>query len=218
MEPEFWRERWREGRIGFHRSDVHPLLQRYAERFAKGARILVPLAGKTLDMHHLVERGHAVVGVELVESAARDFFAEAGLSAVEDRTRGGHLRLAGGGVELIVADFFDTRPHELGRIDAVYDRAALIALPPDLRARYAAHLATLLEKDAGALTITVEYDPKEMSGPPFSVTRAEIEAIFGGPFEIFPVAKEDVLERNPSLRQRGLSHLVEHAMWLRRRL
>jgi thiopurine S-methyltransferase len=216
MDPDFWRARWREGRTGFHRNEVHPLLERHAARLPSGARVLVPLAGKTLDMRHLAEKGHGVVGIELVEDAARAFFAEAEERPEEQRV-GGCLHLRAGGVELVVGDFFRATPWQLGPIDAVYDRASLVALPPDMRALYAAHLASLLDRDTNVLMVTVEYDQRELSGPPFSVAPSEIEAIFGGPFEIFPLETVDALDASPNLRERGLTRLIEHALWLRRR-
>lgn len=191
------------------------MLERHVGRFRAGARILAPLSGKSLDLGFLEERGHPVIGVELVEEAVAAFFTEAGRCPEIDRS-GRHPVYREGRMELVVADFFQTTPRQLGRIDAVYDRAALIALPADRRARYAAHLASLLPHDTGILMVTVDYDPKEISGPPFSVPPSEIEAIFGGPFEIFPLETVAV-EPPPNLAARGLTRLREHALWLRRR-
>lgn len=216
MDGEFWRSRWQSGKTAFHRSEHHPLLERYVGRFPSGGRILVPLAGKTLDMRYLRARGHSVVGVELVEAAVEQFYAEAGWEAEISRT-GAHPVYRAEEVELHVADMFHTTPGQLGRINGVYDRAALIALPPVMRARYAAHLAGLLPGHVGVLVITLEYNAREMQGPPFSVPVAEVEAIFGGPFEVFRLESNDALEAQPDLRERGLSKLREHALWLRRR-
>lgn len=216
MDAEFWRVRWREGRIGFHQDEVHPLLERFGHRFPPGGRILVPLAGKSLDMRHLAREGHEVIGVEWVEEAARAFFREAGTSPTEE-TVAGHVHLRTPKIELVVGDFLDTTPRQIGQVDGVYDRASFIALPPELRARYAAHLASLLSRDTGVLMVTVSYQPGVISGPPFSVRPTEIEAVFGGPFEVFHLETIDALDDNPHLRDRGLTRLVEHAMWLRRR-
>lgn len=216
MEPDFWKKRWERGQIGFHRNEVHPLLERHMERLGGGVRVLVPLAGKTVDLRYLGEHGYEVVGVELVEEAVQDFFSEAGWSASIDTSKG-YPVYRGQGVELQVTDFLLTTPRQLGPIRAVYDRASLVALPPAMRARYAAHMASLLPKGATVLMITVDYDVQEMSGPPFSVPPAEVEAIFGGPFEVSVLESMDALGGNPGLQARGLTSLREHALWLRRR-
>lgn len=219
MEPDFWRARWRNKQIGFNQAAAHPQLVRHAERFPPGSRIFVPLAGKSVDMAHLVEKGFEVVGVELVESAVQEFFEEQGWTPEVDRS-GPHPIYRSQSVELHVADVFTIAPKNLGKVGAVYDRASVIALPPELRARYAAHLAMLLPGDVGVLMITVEYDPSVLDGdgPPFPVPPAEIHAIFGGPFEVFLVESDrDALEPQSSLRKRGLSALTEHVLWLRRR-
>lgn len=216
MDPAFWRSRWEQGQIGFHQGEYHPLLVRHAERLSEAGRVLVPLAGKTRDMHFLLEQGHRVVGVELVEDAVRAFFEEAGWTP-EVSQAVGHPVYRAQGVELHVCDFFSLTPGHIGAIDAVYDRAALIALPPDLRARYAAHLASLAPPASGVLMITIDYDPTQMNGPPFSVPPSEVEAIFGGPFEIFPLETSEEAADAANLARRGVGALREHALWLRRR-
>lgn len=216
MDGEFWRSRWQSGQIAFHRTEHHPLLERYIGRFPSGARILVPLAGKSVDMRYLRARGHSVVGVEMVETAVEQFYQEAGWSP-EITRKGAHPVYRAEDVELHVADMFHTTPGQLGRIHGVYDRASLIALPPVMRARYAAHLAGLLPGHVGILMITLEYDSREMKGPPFSVPVSQVEAIFGGPFEVFHLESHDALDAQSNLRERGLTELREHAIWLRRR-
>ena len=62
----------------------------------------------------------------------------------------------------------------LGRVDAIYDRAALVALPPTMRSRYTAHLNDITEH-ASQFLITFEYDQKKMEGPPFSITEDEVK-------------------------------------------
>ena len=81
MKPEYWLERWQEGRIGFHRADANPaLLLHHQHVFGQTLRVLVPLCGKSLDLEWLVVHGHEVVGIELSELAAQAFFAERGFT------------------------------------------------------------------------------------------------------------------------------------------
>ena len=80
MHAEFWQARWARSEIGFHLSEVNPYLQRYwpALGLPEGARVLVPLCGKSLDLAWLVGQGYQVVGVELAPRAVEDFFTEHG--------------------------------------------------------------------------------------------------------------------------------------------
>src|SRR4029079_1583870 len=91
------------------------------------------------------------------ELAARAFFEERGFSPTR-RERGSFVELSHGSVRILVGDFFGATADELGYFDGVYDRAASIALPAELRARYAAHLPTLLTPKAKLLLITLFYD------------------------------------------------------------
>jgi thiopurine S-methyltransferase len=179
MTPEFWESRWRAGQIGFHEGAPNAFLQAHAAVLGAARRVLVPLCGKTEDLAFLAARGHAVVGVELVEDAARAFFSEHGLTPAVT-ARGGFTTYAHGGITIVVGDFFATTSEILGPVDALYDRAALIALPEALRVRYAAHLRALLPRGADGLVVTVEYPQEAMSGPPFSVPEAEVRRLFDG--------------------------------------
>ncbi|MEJ7733927.1 MAG: hypothetical protein WKG00_32625 [Polyangiaceae bacterium] len=193
MGGEYWAERWKDGRIGFHEGRPNRWLEQHLSRLGARRRVLVPLCGKTEDMAFLASRGHQVVGVELVEDAARAFFTEHGLSP-EHSAAGPFQVLEAGGVRILVGDFFATTPELLGGVDALYDRAALIALPADLRRRYAAHLRVLLAEPrqerglpaeprqssaAAGLLVTIEYAQALNDGPPFAVLADEVRRLYG---------------------------------------
>ncbi|WP_267284273.1 hypothetical protein [Psychrobacter sp. Sarcosine-02u-2] len=78
MDSKFWQQRWQDGRIGFHKSDVNPQLIEYFSELAVpiSGQVLVPLCGKSVDMVWLAHAGYDVVGVELVETAVQAFFVE----------------------------------------------------------------------------------------------------------------------------------------------
>ncbi len=179
MDPDFWASRWREGRIGFHEGRPNALLEKHLSRLGAGRRVLVPLCGKAEDLAFLASRGHRVVGVELVEDAVRAFFAERGLTPTVT-PRGPFVEYAVGDVALFAGDFFAATPELLGPLDALYDRAALIALPPAMRGPYVAHLLSLLPAGTPGLVITLEYPQEKMQGPPFSVPEAELLAHYAG--------------------------------------
>lgn len=178
MDHDFWIERWRSGRIGFHLEAPNPMLLAHAEALGAGPRrVLVPLCGKTEDMAWLAAQGHTVVGVELAVQAVEDFFRTHGL--VPTVTPRGALRAyTAGPFTLWAGDFFEVTRDDVGPVDALYDRAALIALPPSMRAQYAAHVRALLPDGPRGLVITLEYPEDAMQGPPFSVPEAELRALY----------------------------------------
>jgi thiopurine S-methyltransferase len=217
MNPEFWHQRWAEHQIGFHQEAPTPLL---VEHWASlgvpaGAQVFVPLAGKSKDMAWLAAQGHRVLGVELSRIAVEEFFADDGLRPeIEPMPHGTHYRA--GGIELIRGDAFALDADALRDCAAVFDRAALIALPPELRARYARELYAKLPTGCRGLLVSLEYPQSEREGPPFSVAEDEVRARFGRDWAV------DLLERRPIPREHpgfvsGVSRLDTAAYALRRR-
>ncbi len=182
QERDYWRERWLEGRTGWHESDVNAALRRHYDAVlspadhatARPGRILVPLCGKSVDLTWLAHRGHEVVGIEFVEEAARGYFVERGLYAVETQSDG-HLLLSAGGVTIVVGDVLTVGPSTAGLFDLLYDRGAVVALKPDLRARYYGVIQSLVAPGATGLVVAFEYDKSIRSGPPFSVPQHELQ-------------------------------------------
>jgi thiopurine S-methyltransferase len=173
MGHEDWFARWREGRTAWHEGKPNAMLSRHVARLGEGTRVLVPLCGKTEDMAFLAARGHRVLGLELVEDAVRAFFAEHQLQpTIENNV------YTAGPITIVAGDVFSATAVG-GPCDALYDRGALIALDAETRPRYAAHIKTLLAPGAPAIVLTMEYDPAQMSGPPFSVTGDEVRERYG---------------------------------------
>ncbi|MBS7537470.1 thiopurine S-methyltransferase [Ancylobacter lacus] len=174
MDDTFWHDKWQRGDIGFHGARPHPLLQRHlaALHVGPGARLLVPLCGKSLDIHWLLAQGHQVAGVELSRAAVEQLFAELGMEPAVH-----HMgRLAcfeGDGLCVFVGNIFDLDAMTLMPVDAVYDRAALVALPGPLRRRYTRQIVELTG-GAPQLLVTYEHDPAALEGPPFAVDATEL--------------------------------------------
>ena len=210
MEPNFWHERWASNRTGFHQDSVNPHLERHWHSLGllPGSRILVPLCGKSLDMIWLHEQGHRVVGIELSQLAVAAFFSEHGLTPAI-RQGHGYSCWSAEGIDLYCGDFFKLPAAELGRIDGCFDRAALVALPEEMRARYAEALLELLPSLAPVLLVTLEYNPAEMDGPPFSVSQHEVRQLFGAQCRIERLHSDDALGKNAALQERGLGALRE---------
>jgi len=220
MEASFWHDCWAKQEHGFHLGHAHASLVRHASVLPSGARVLVPLCGKALDLVWLAERGHEVLGVELSELAVRAFFEEQGLGAVESAL-GPFKRFVAGAIEILCGDFFALEPahaaaHGGRPIGALYDRAALVALPPEMRVRYAARTVALMGGDTQGLLIGFEYAPS-VGGPPFSVPEAEVRALYEPHLEVQLLERNDILEQEPRFRARGMTALHETVYALRKR-
>lgn len=206
MEADFWLERWREGKTGFHQSRVTPLLQKYwpALELPAGARVLVPLAGKSLDMVWLAEQGHQVLGVELSALAVEQFFAEQGWTPRRwESAYGQHY--AAHGVELICGDIFKLDRAALADCLGAYDRAALVALPAEMRAAYVKHVYGQMPAGWRGLLLTLDYPQAEMDGPPFSVDEAEVLRLYGEQARL--IDRRDILAKEPKFAQQGVQKL-----------
>ncbi|MDP2307312.1 MAG: thiopurine S-methyltransferase [Pseudomonadota bacterium] len=204
MDPAYWLTAWDEGRTAFHSEAVHPSLPMFEETFLGGGahRVLVPLCGKTVDLAWMIARGHDVVGVELSEKA---------LVALHERdaraptvTDAGPFRaFRSPGLTLLQGDVFGLTPEILvgigGAIDRVWDRAALVALDPERRARYVATLRTLLAPGAVVLLETFDYEQARKPGPPHAVPEAEVRALWAGA-RVERLAEHDAIEE---VRPRG---------------
>ena len=192
MEASFWHNRWQTNQTGWHERAVNPLLTAHFPflNVPPGGRIFVPLCGKSLDLGWLLSRGYAVAGAELSELAVTQLFAELGM---EPRISNiGKLRLyRGEKIDIFVGDIFDLPREILGPVDAVYDRAALVALPESMRPRYTAHLKAITGM-AQQLVIGYEYDQTVVAGPPFSITSDELHRHYSGDYTLKLLARLEV--------------------------
>lgn len=214
MHPDFWHERWQRNEIGFHQAKPHPGLARLWPSLGlpAGSLVFVPLAGKSLDLIWLRDAGHRVLGIELSPLAVRAFFEENGLEPATTRLAPRLQVHRAGAIELIEGDVFDLQPAHLAGVAGVFDRAALVALPPPMRARYVAQLAALTAPGARTLLVTMEYDQAEMPGPPHAVLPEEVRTLYGAAHEIELLARDAALADFPKFAQRGVSALSE-AYW-----
>ncbi|MCO7228828.1 thiopurine S-methyltransferase [Halomonas sp. CnH100-B] len=179
-----WRQRWQEGRIGFHLEEAHSALVEHWPTLgvAEGTKVLVPLCGKSLDMRWLADRGHPVLGIELAPEAIEQFLAQRSGGVSRYRQAGFEVSRQGS-IELWCGDFFHLHIQQAAEVGAFYDRASLIALPPATRERYAFHLAQLIPPGAKGLLVGLTHDAGD-AGPPFSVPDEEIERLMAPNFRI----------------------------------
>ena len=209
MEADFWHNRWENNLTGFHLNEVNPYLKANwsALNLKSDSRIFVPLCGKSLDLMWLAEQGHQVIGCELSELAVEAFFSENKLAV--ERSQIGDLELwQSEKISIFCGDIFNLTPELLGEIDAVFDRASLIALPPAMRQDYADKMSELAQS-APKLLITLEYEQSKMDGPPFSVSESEVHALYKANYQVKQISAQDVLGDNEKFREKGLDYMNE---------
>lgn len=215
MEHDFWHKKWQDDKLGFHLPEANPLLLQYASRLnlSPGDEVFVPLCGKSLDMVWLRQQGYDVVGIELSRIALEAFFKEneIGYRALQAGDFSIYHSL---GYTLYGGDFFALNAAALQSCNAVYDRAALVAFPLEMRQRYAQYLKYIISSHCSMLLITLEYNEGEMDGPPFSVSYDEVVELYGDTFNIEPLHEGDGFEIHPELRERGLGSLRESVLLL----
>jgi thiopurine S-methyltransferase len=210
VQADFWLNRWRTAQIGFHQAAPDKHLTAYWTSLdrPRDSHVFVPLCGKSLDLLWLKDQGYNVAGVELSPIALESFCLENGISARRRVLPDFDVYEADRFV-LYRGDFFKLTSSLLGSAAAVYDRAALISWAPPLRPRYVGHLASLMPPGSQMLLVAVEYPEHEMSGPPFSVTRTAIDALYAPHYSIDLLGRHEILDFEPRLRARGLTDLSE---------
>ncbi|WP_406608867.1 thiopurine S-methyltransferase [Agarivorans sp. JK6] len=210
MHEQFWHQKWEKDEIGFHEGEVNRFLYEYFNvlKLAAGARVFVPLCGKTRDIAWLLDKGMKVVGVELSEHAIKQLFAELNLEPkVESLADGLHYTSAN--IDIFVANIFSLNSELLGEVDAIYDRGALVALPEGIRTRYA-QMLPIITNNAPQLVVTYNYEQSQYSGPPFALPEPEIERLYASIYALKKLASRQETEGFA----KGID--VENAVWLLR--
>jgi thiopurine S-methyltransferase len=192
MDTRFWHQKWEKNEIAFHESAVNPLLVKHFDGLSlvKGSRVFLPLCGKTLDIPWLLSNGYRVAGAELSKIAVEQLFAGLGMEPkISSIGKVDHYNAKN--IDVFVGDIFDFSKETLGPVDAIYDRAALVALPEKMRHRYTAHLTEMTDK-APQLLICYEYDQNLMEGPPFSISIEEVNLHYSDRYDLILLASANV--------------------------
>lgn len=195
MQADFWHQRWQDNQIAFHEKHGNRMLVEHFNALAlmPDSRIFLPLCGKTLDIGWLLSQGYRVAGAELSELAIQQLFEELGISpAVSNVSDAGSLKhYRAPNIDMFVGDIFELSSDVLGPVDAIYDRAALVALPDAMRARYVSHL-TEITATAPQLLVCFEYDQSLMEGPPFSIDASKVAAGYKDRYDITLAGRAEV--------------------------
>lgn len=216
MEHEYWNNKWENNDIQFHLPETNTLLIKYSSLFPKG-KIFVPLCGKSLDMKWLLSQGYEIIGVELSEIACRAFFAENNLS-FSLKKQGSFTIFKGDNIEIWCGDIFQLPIEVFTNLTAIYDRAALIALPEEIRISYVEFIKKLSRSLSriSILFLTIEYEQNLLQGPPFSIVESDVQQLYADTFNItkleLPNNYISVFEMNTKFKsvktQEGIYQLV----------
>ena len=184
MESDFWHKRWEDDHIPFHEGKPNTLLVRHLGvlNLDKTARLFIPLFGKTKDFDWLMAQGYRTVGAELSEIAIQQLFAEL-KTTPEISTVGTHKLYSADNIDIFVGDIFELSSDMLGSVDAIFDRAAMVAMPASMRQPYVTQVANI-SKNAPQLLTCFEYDQSLLDGPPFDVKQAEVEDLYRGLYDV----------------------------------
>ena len=217
MEHQFWHERWAKKEIGFHEGTVNQYLHDHWPELAGNGTgtVLVPLCGKAHDMWWLHDRGHAVIGVELSDVACKDFFEE-GQEKAKVHPGEPFTKFAHDDLQLWCGDFFQLVPEDLKHVRLVYDRAALIALPPHMRQDYVDHLTAVIPDGTRILLITLDSDT-DIKGPPFNVSDEEVLKLYSADYEIEHILTNTLAKDHPFTKRKGLAGATESVFRLSKR-
>ena len=210
MEIDFWKKRWLDNQTGFHLDQANPYLTDYwsALNLSPNSTVLVPMCGKSLDMRWLAEQKLKVLGVECSEKAVEEFFSEQNIKQKID-THNNYARHSTDDYSLLLGDFFKLDKKILSEVNAVYDRASLVALPEQMREQYAKLLVNELPDTVTMLLVTVDFNQSLMSGPPFSITDEEVQALYSDHFDIKILHQKDVIEEQQRFKEKGLDYMIE---------
>jgi thiopurine S-methyltransferase len=212
-----WLEFWANNETNWHSDVVTQELEKYLGllKLESGDTVFVPLCGKSLDMIYMLNRGFSVIGVEVSEIGIKQFFHENGLDFTISQVGEFDLYSAKN-IEIYCGDFFSLTSKHLCGVKAVFDRKSLIALDRNLRQKYVKHLNDIISLGVRILLITLHYPQHQMSGPPFSVDKSEVESLFSMAFNYQELKPFQDIENGLKLARSGVDYIENAAYCLQK--
>ena len=212
-----WLEFWENNEINWHSDVVTKELEEYLGllKLEPGDKVFFPLCGKSLDMTYMLKQGFSVIGVELSEIGIMQFFHENKLDFAISSVGEFDLYSAKN-IEIYCGDFFSLTSKHLCDVKAVFDRKSLIALDRNLRQKYVKHLNDIISLGVRILLITLNYPQHQMSGPPFSVDKSEVESLFNMAFNYQELESFEDIENGSKLKRAGIDYIENAAYCLQK--
>jgi len=212
-----WLEFWENNEINWHSDVVTQELEEYLGllKLEPGDKVFFPLCGKSLDMTYILNQGFSVIGVELSEIGIKQFFHANELDFTISQVGEFDLYSAKN-IEIYCGDFFSLSSKNLSDVKAVFDRKSLIALDQNLRQKYVKHLNDIISLGVRILLITLHYPQHQMSGPPFSVDKSEVESLFSMAFNYQELKSFHDIENGSKLVDAGVDYIENAAYCLQK--
>ena len=140
----------------------------------------------------------------------RSFFDDAQLIP-HVKSQGEHTVFTTEHITIVQGDVF-TLPETMANCQAWYDRAAMVALPSEVRATYVDQIYSLCSPGAVGLMITFAYPQEQMQGPPFSLPDEEVFEVFSERFEVELLESINLEDE----KDRGLSQITSSVFKIKR--
>jgi len=217
MDNSFWYEIWLNDETHFHKVETNEYLLQFHHVLGdlKNKTVFVPLCGKSLDLLWFYNQGANVIGAELSDRAIESFFAEHQLDYQKtDETSFSiyeHDK-----IKIICGDLFQLSSQQV-QADVIYDRAALVALPEELRERYVQKMVELSKPESQTLLITMSFQSPNDGKPPFTITEEQVQNLYGDHFDIERLYHNKNAVIPPHLHERGFSNLDDWVFLLTKR-
>ncbi|KZN43758.1 hypothetical protein, partial [Pseudoalteromonas luteoviolacea] len=170
--------------IAFHEGTVNKLLEKHVDalKLRAGSHVFVPLCGKTKDIAWLLRKGYKITGAELSEGAIKELFEELHIEPLVEELDEFKVYKSIN-LTVYVGDYFNLTAEHVHDVDAVYDRAAFIALPASMLRSYSSKLMEL-SQTAPQLLLGYRYDQSLVPGPPFSIDENTIGNYYRPAYQI----------------------------------
>lgn len=168
--PTDWEANYQRNETPWDKGAPSPGLVDFLRNEPVLGRVLVPGCGLGHDVRALAATADEVVGLDIAPSAVK----------------GARTFPAVGGESYELADLFALPPRLLGCFDWVWEHTCFCAIDPAMREAYVAAVAEAL-RPGGHLLAVFYLDPGHDhpgEGPPFGVSKAELDALFAPRFTL----------------------------------
>lgn len=170
-----WESRYQSGDTPWEKGVQHPTLPLFLRQSPLHGRVLVPGCGSGADVRAIAEAMKADKTGEVF-----------GLDCAPSAVARAHAIPRIGQESYIQGDLFALPAEWEGSFDAVWEHTCFCAIDPASRGDYARAVAKALRTGgilAAIFFLDPGLDPGE-SGPPYGVTREELDALFTPAFEL----------------------------------
>ena len=142
------------------------------------------------------------------------FFQENNLNYQRTTIENGMAKYQSGPITLYQGDFFQLTSGMMALCEGYFDRAALIALPIEMRQRYVDQMSGLLSKGAKGLLVTMDYPSEQVIGPPFNLKEDEIRRLYATQYEVDKRLQQTTTHMPQMLKKLNITQNVTESVYL----